>query len=280
MCDYFHIEMIPVPMRPDGPDMDMVETLVSEDPMVKGMFCVPAFSNPDGCVYAPETVLRIARLQPKAFDFRLYWDNAYCVHAFEGEVPQLPNILRECEKAGSPHMPLMFTSFSKVSFSGAAVSAIASSVSNCQYILKRMGIQTVGPDKLNQLRHVRFFGDVAGVRAHMGKMAEHLRPKFDAVDAILTRNLTGKNIAWWTKPRGGYFVSFTALDGCAKRVVRLCQEAGVTMTAAGATYPYGRDPFDNNIRIAPTYPALEELKLAMEIFCVAVELAALEKLME
>ncbi|MDR1531291.1 MAG: aminotransferase [Clostridiales bacterium] len=280
MCDYFHIEMIPIPMKADGPDMDMVETLVSGDPLIKGMFCVPIFSNPDGCVYSDATVMRIAGLQPKAFDFRLYWDNAYCVHAFNGEVPKIPNILRECEKVNNPHMPLIFTSFSKVSFSGAAVSAIASSASNCQYILKRMNIQTVGPDKLNQLRHVRFFGDVQGVRGHMRKMAENIKPKFDAVDEILTRYLQGKEIAWWSKPNGGYFISFNSLNGCAKRIVQLCKEAGVTMTPAGATFPYGRDPFDSNIRIAPTYPTLDELKLAMEIFCAAVEIASLEKLME
>ncbi len=279
ICEYFHIEMIPVSMTPTGPDMDLVEKLVAEDPLIKGMWCVPIFSNPDGCVYSDKTVKRLANLKPAADDFRLYWDNAYCVHYFNGELPILPNILEECEKAGNPNMPLIFTSFSKISFSGAGVAAIASSKSNIQFILQRLTIQTVGPDKLNQLRHVRFFKNVEGVHEHMKKMAEILRPKFELVEEILSKNLGGKDIATWNKPNGGYFISFNTLDGCAKRVFALCSEVGLTITTAGATFPYGVDPKNSNIRIAPTNPSLDGLKEAIEVFTVAVQLASLEKLL-
>ena len=280
ICEYFHIEMIPVPMTPAGPDMSIVERLVAEDEMIKGMWCVPVFSNPDGCVYSGETVLRLANMKPKAADFRLYWDNAYAIHHFEGERAVIPNIIRECEKAGNPHMPLEFFSFSKISFPGAAVSAVISSASNCDFIRKRLFVQTVGPDKLNMLRHVRFFGDAEGVYRHMEKMAVLVRAKFDAMDGILRENLDGKGIAQWNEPRGGYFVSFNTLPGCAKRVYELCAQAGVTLTGAGATYPCGRDPEDCNIRLAPTYPEIDELKQAAEVFCLAVELASVEKLVK
>ncbi|MCL2351738.1 MAG: aminotransferase [Firmicutes bacterium] len=279
ICDYFHIEMIPVPMTPEGPDMDEVERLVAGDGMIKGMWCVPVFSNPDGCVYSEETVLRLANMRPKAADFRLYWDNAYRIHHFEGELRPLPNIIRECEKAGNPHMPLEFFSFSKISFSGAAVSAVVSSASNCEFILKRLSVQTVGPDKLNMLRHARFFKNAAGVYRHMEKMAVLVRAKFDCLDGVLRENLGGKGIAAWNNPGGGYFVSFDTLPGCAKRVYDLCKNAGVALTAAGATYPYGRDPNDSNIRLAPTYPETDELRQAAEVFCLAVELASAEKLL-
>lgn len=278
-CQYFHIEMIPVEMTPDGPDMDEVERLVSSDPLIKGMWCVPVFSNPDGCTYSDETVLRIANLKPAAVDFRLYWDNSYTIHHFLGDRPVIPNILRECERAGNPNMPLIFTSFSKISFPGAAVAAMASSKSNCDFIRNRLTIQTIGPDKLNQLRHVRFFKDLNGILAHMVKMAEILRPKFDVVLDTLKAELSGKGVASWNTPSGGYFLSLNTNEGCAKRTVTLCKNAGITMTGAGATFPYGKDPLDRNIRIAPSYPPIEELKAAMDVFCVCVQIAAIEKLL-
>jgi transcriptional regulator len=271
--------MIPVEMTPDGPDMDTVERLVASDPLIKGMWCVPVFSNPDGYVYSDEVVRRIANLKPAAVDFRIYWDNSYTIHHFSGERPVIPNILRECEKAGNPHMPLIFTSFSKISFPGAAVAAIASSKSNCDFIRKRLTIQTIGPDKLNQLRHVRFFKDLNGVLAHMEKMAEILRPKFEVVLGTLQTELSGKGVATWTTPSGGYFVSLNTEEGCAKRTVALCKDAGIVMTGAGATFPYGKDPLDRNIRIAPSFPPIAELKTAMEVFCVCVQIAAIEKLL-
>lgn len=279
ICQYFHIEMIPVEMTPDGPDMDTVERLVASDPLIKGMWCVPVFSNPDGYVYSDEVVRRIANLKPAAVDFRIYWDNSYTIHHFSGERPVIPNILRECEKAGNPNMPLIFTSFSKISFPGAAVAAIASSKSNCDFIRKRLTIQTIGPDKLNQLRHVRFFKDLNGVLAHMEKMAEILRPKFEVVLGTLQTELSGKGVATWTTPSGGYFVSLNTEEGCAKRTVALCKDAGIVMTGAGATFPYGKDPLDRNIRIAPSFPPIAELKTAMEVFCVCVQIAAIEKLL-
>jgi len=279
ICEYFHIKMIPVEMLPTGPDMDVVEKLVKDDPMIKGIWCVPLFSNPSGCVYSDETVKRLANLTPAADDFRIYWDHAYCIHNFRGELPVIPNIIRECEKAGSPNMPLVFMSFSKISFCGAAVAGMASSKSNCEYVKERMFVQTVGPNKMNQLRHARFFEDLNGVLAHMKKMAEILRPKFEHVVGKLESNLGGKGIAEWNDPDGGYFISFNTLDNLAKRTVALCAEAGLTMTEAGATFPYGIDPRDRNIRIAPSYPSFDELKEAIEVFCVAVRLAAVEKLL-
>ncbi|MCL1807413.1 MAG: aminotransferase class I/II-fold pyridoxal phosphate-dependent enzyme [Oscillospiraceae bacterium] len=276
ICDYFHIEMIPVSMKADGPDMDEIERLVSSDPMIKGIWCVPVFSNPTGIIYSDETIKRFANLKPAAHDFRIYWDNAYAIHQLQGEKRAIPNIVRECEKAGNPHMPMVFTSFSKVSFPGAAVTCIASSEENCEYIKKRLTAQTIGPDKLRQLMHVRFFGGVEGVYKHMAKHAEILRPKFALVEKILSENLSTVNGCGWTKPEGGYFVSFDTPEGKAKRVVALCKEAGVALTPAGATFPGGHDPKDSNIRIAPTFPPPEELKTAMEIFCNAVLLAASE----
>ncbi len=280
ICEYFHIQMIPIPMNEQGPDMDLVEKLVHEDPMIKGMWCVPKYSNPDGFTYSEETVARLARLKPAAGDFRLYWDNAYAIHCFTEKDVSLPNILRECEKAGNPNMPLMFASFSKVSFSGAAVAMMASSKSNCDYIRQRLAIQQIGPDKLNQLRHIRFFKDADGVRAHMKKQANLIRPKFELVDRVLNSELGGTGIARWTKPGGGYFISFYALPGCAKRIVRKCKEAGVALTGAGAAYPYGTDPDDSHIRVAPTYPSLQELSQAMAVFCATVKLVCVEKLLE
>jgi len=278
ICDYFHIDMIPIEMGQDGPDMDAVEAAVKSDPLVKGIWCVPKYSNPTGIVYSEETVKRFARLKPAADDFRIYWDNAYAFHDLGANQKTIPNIIRLCEEAGNPNMPLMFSSFSKVSFAGASVTCMASSKSNCEYIRQRLATQTIGPDKLNQLRHARFFKDTRGVMAHMEKHAAILKPKFRLVTETLRKELGGLGIAEWTEPDGGYFVSFNAPDGCAKRIVSLCAEAGVALTPAGATYPNGNDPKDRNIRIAPTCPPIAELGKALEIFCTAVKLAAAEKL--
>jgi len=278
ICKYFHIEMIPVPMGPDGPDMDAVERAVGSDSMIKGIWCVPKYSNPTGIVYSDETVKRFAKLKPLADDFRIYWDNAYAFHDLGNSKKALPNIIRLCEEAGNANMPLVFASFSKVSFAGASVTCMASSKSNCEYIRQRLTAQTIGPDKLNQLRHARFFKDAQGVMAHMEKHAAILKPKFNLVIETLRRELGGLGIAEWTEPEGGYFISFNSLDGCAKKIVSLCAEAGVALTPAGATFPNGNDPQDRNIRIAPTCPPLTELGQALEIFCTAVKLAAVEKL--
>jgi len=277
ICKYFHIEMIPVAMGPDGPDMDAVEKLVSSDPMIKGIWCVPKFSNPTGIVYSGETVRRFANLKPAADDFRIYWDNAYAFHDLGNVKAEIPNIIRLCEESGNPNMAHVFASFSKVSFAGASVTCMASSKSNCEYIRRRLTAQTIGPDKLNQLRHARFFKDAAGVMAHMEKHAAILRPKFNLVCETLRGELGGLGIASWTEPEGGYFISFDSPDGCAKRIVALCAQAGAALTPAGATYPDGNDPRDKNIRIAPTCPPLSELREALEIFCIAVKLASAEK---
>ncbi|MDR2951740.1 MAG: aminotransferase [Treponema sp.] len=278
ICDFFHITMIPIDMGSGGPDMDAVEKAVSSDPMIKGIWCVPKYSNPTGAVYSDDTVRCFARLKPAASDFRIYWDNAYGFHDFGDQKAFILNIIRLCEEAGNPHMPLVFASFSKVSFAGASVTCIASSASNCDFIRRRLVAQTIGPDKLNQLRHIRFFKDAAGVMAHMDKQAAILRPKFNMVEDTLNRELGGLGIGEWTRPQGGYFVSFDSLDGCAKRIVSLCAEAGVTLTPAGATFPYGNDPRDRNIRIAPTCPPLADLEEALGVFCCAVKLASVEKI--
>ena len=283
ICDYFHIDMIPVAMGHDGPDMDFIEKAVSSDPMIKGIWCMPKFSNPTGIVYSDETVRRFAGLKPVSDDFRIYWDNAYAFHDLclvAGSVPiKIPNIINLCEEAGNPNMPLVFSSFSKVSFAGSALSCIASSKSNCEYIKKRLSIQTIGPDKVNQLRHARFFKNAEGVMDHMMKHATILRPKFKLVVETFERELGGLGIAEWTRPAGGYFISFDALQGCAKRIVDLCTQAGLALTPAGATFPKGNDPQNRNIRIAPTCPPLNELANALEIFCIVVKLASIEKLL-
>jgi DNA-binding transcriptional MocR family regulator len=277
ICNYFHIDMIPVAMGSDGPDMDVIEKAVSSDPMIKGIWCVPKYSNPTGIVYSDETVRRFSRLKPAAEDFRIYWDNAYGFHDLDSTTAKIPNIIRLCEEAGNPNMVYVFASFSKVSFAGASVACVASSKSNCDYIRQRLTVQTIGPDKVNQLRHARYFKDAAGVMAHMEKHAVILRPKFKLVVDTLRCGLDGLGIAEWTEPAGGYFISFYALQGCAKKIVALCAKAGVSLTPAGATYPYGNDPKDSNIRIAPTFPSLCELGEALEIFCSAVKLASAEK---
>jgi len=276
ISDYLGFEMIYIPMTAEGPDMTEVNKHIS-DPAVAGIWCVPVYSNPQGIVYSDKTVRELAALKPAAADFRILWDNAYMVHPFVGDAPKIPNLLRECEKNNNYDMALMFTSFSKITFSGAGVCAMAASPANLKRMREHLIVQSIGPDKLNQLRHVRYFKDADSVRQHMKKHAALLRPKFETVLKALTENLEGKDMGSWLKPEGGYFVSFDTVPGCAKRTVKLCAEAGLVMTDAGAAFPYGNDPNDSNIRIAPTFPNLDQLGQAMELFCIAVELAYLEK---
>lgn len=281
ITEYFGIEMIPVPMTPQGPDMDMVERLVSQDSAIKGIWCVPKYSNPQGYTYSDETVRRFAALKPAAEDFRIFWDNAYVVHhLYEDKQDQLLDILSECEKAGNPDMVYEICSTSKISFAGGGISAIASSEANLDEVRRFMTIQTIGHDKINQLRHVRYFKDLAGVQAHMKRHADIIRPKFEAVLEVLDKELGGLGIGTWTKPNGGYFISFDAMNGCAKAIVAKCKEAGMVLTGAGATFPYGRDPEDSNIRIAPTFPTPEEMAMATDLFVLCVKLISVEKLLE
>ena len=281
ITEYFGIEMINVPMTPTGPDMDMVEELVASDESIKGIWCVPKYSNPQGISYSDETVRRFARLKPAAKDFRIYWDNAYGVHhLYDHDQDHLIEILAECKRAGNPDLVYKFASTSKISFPGSGIAALATSQNNLEDIKKQLQIQTIGHDKVNQLRHVRFFKDIHRMVEHMRKHADILRPKFETVIQILDEELSGLGIGEWTKPKGGYFISFDSMDGCAKRIVAACKKAGVVMTGAGATYPYGKDPHDSNIRIAPTYPSLEDLNTAMHIFVLCVKLASIEKLLQ
>ena len=280
VTEFVGIEMITVPMLPDGPDMDVVEELVSKDEAIKGIWCVPKYSNPQGYTYSDETVRRFANLKPAAKDFRIFWDNAYCVHhLYEEDQDSLLDIITECEKAGNPDLVLEFASTSKVSFPGAGVSVLAASKANLEEVKKYITTQTIGHDKINQLRHVRFFKDVEGIEEHMMKHAALIRPKFEAVLNTLDRELSGLDIGQWTKPKGGYFISFDSMEGCAKAIVAKTKEAGVVMTGAGATFPYGKDPKDSNIRIAPTLPSAQELALAAEIFVLSVKLVSVEKLL-
>lgn len=280
ITEYFGIEMINIPMTPTGPDMDMVEELVASDDSIKGIWCVPKYSNPQGISYSDQTVRRFARLKPAAPDFRIYWDNAYTIHhLYDMDQDHLIEILAECKRAGNPDMVYKFASTSKISFPGSGIAAIAASQNNLVDIKKQLRIQTIGHDKVNQLRHVRFFGDIHGMVEHMRKHADILRPKFEAVLETLDRELEGLGIGTWTTPKGGYFISFDSLDGCAKAIVAKCKKAGLVMTGAGATYPYGKDPHDSNIRIAPSYPPLNDLKQAMELFALCVKLVSVEKLL-
>lgn len=274
------IEMITVPMLEDGPDMDRIETLVAGDPTIKGMWCVPMYSNPEGKTYSDETVRRLAKMKTAAPDFRIFWDNAYCVHHLYPEHDHVLNMLDECKKVGNEDRVLMFASTSKVTYPGAGVAVLVASEANIAWTCDIMKVQAIGPDKVNQLRHVLYFKNADGIHAHMAKQAEILRPKFQAVLDALDKNLAGTGAGTWHAPRGGYFVSFNAMPGCAKRIHQLCKDAGLVMTGAGATYPYGKDPQDSNLRIAPSYPSVDELKTAMELFCTCALLAAVEKKLE
>ena len=281
ITEYFGIEMINIPMTEDGPDMDMVEQYVNNDPSVKGIWCVPKYSNPQGYVYSDETVKRFAALKPAAEDFRIFWDNSYVVHhLYEDRQAELLDIISECEKAGNPDIVYEFASTSKVTFAGAGIAAMASSKKNLDFIRKSMTIQTIGYDKVNQYRHVKYFKNLDGIKAKMKQHADILRPKFELVDEILTKELEGLGIGTWTKPLGGYFITFETLEGCATSVVKKAKEAGVVLTGAGAPFPYGTDPRDFVIRIAPSYPTLEELRQAAEVFVLCVKLASVEKLLE
>lgn len=278
ISEHFGIENIPVPMTPEGPDMDIVQEYVENDPLVKGIWCIPKYSNPQGITYSNETVHRFASLNPAAPDFRIFWDNAYGIHhLYEDKQDYLIEILMECKKEGHPDMVYKFGSTSKISFPGSGIAAIAGSDNNMKEIRKMMSVQTIGHDKLNQLRHVRYFGDIHGMVQHMKKHADILRPKFDIVLNGLKENLEGLEIGTWLEPRGGYFVSFDSLDGCAKAIVAKAKEAGLIMTNAGATYPYGKDPKDSNIRIAPSFPSEKDLKKAIEVFTLSVKLVSIEK---
>ena len=277
ICQYYGIEMITVACGENGPDMDAVEELI-KDPAVKGMWCVPKYSNPLGITYSDETVRRIAAMKPAAKDFRLMWDNAYIIHDLYDEGDKLLNIFDECKKYGNEDMVLEFTSTSKITYPGAGIAAVAASDANIKLLKSRMTIQTIGPDKLNQLAHARMFPDLKALKAQMKKHADILRPKFEACLKEFETSLGALGIADWTNPRGGYFISMQVPSGCAKRVGALCKEAGLVLTTPGATYPYGNDPEDSNLRIAPSFPSPEELALAAKVLCVAVKLAALEKL--
>ena len=278
ITEYFGFEMIPVPMNEEGPDMDVVEELV-QDKRVKGIWCVPKYSNPEGVTYSDEVVRRMARLKPAAGDFRIFWDNAYAVHDLYEEGDHLLNLYEECVKAGNPDLPIIFASTSKITFPGAGVAVEAASPNNVALLKGRMKYQTIGPDKLNQLRHARMFRTPGDLKRHMRRHAEILRPKFESVWNELDKQLTGTGIARWTHPRGGYFISLYVLEGCAKRVEELCANAGMILTPAGATYPYGIDPHDSNIRIAPSYPSVSEIENASVVLCTAVRYAALEKIL-
>ncbi len=280
ITEHFGIEMITIPMKEDGPDMDLVEEYV-KDPAVKGIWCVPMYTNPLGVTYSEEVCRRMADLNPAAEDFRIYWDNAYCVHhLYEDKQDTLPEILSMCRANGKEDMVLIFASTSKISFAGAGISCIAASLGNLEWVKKSMTIQIISHDKINQLRHVLYFKDLDGIKEHMKKHAAIMRPKFDLVLEMLEKELGGLGIGSWTKPLGGYFISFDSMNGCAKAIVEKCREAGVTMTGAGATYPYRKDPHDSNIRIAPSYPTLEELKITGELFVLCVKLVSVEKLLE
>lgn len=278
ICEYFGIKMIPVAMLSDGPDMDEVIRLVESDPSVKGMWCVPKYSNPQGITYSADVVRRIAAMKPAAKDFRVMWDNAYSVHHIGEEDEELLPVLEECERVGNPDLVVMFASTSKVTFAGGGIAAVAANEHNLGLIRSRMKYQTIGSDKLNQLRHSRMFPDFDSLKAHMALHSSLLTPKFTLVLDMLEKELAPLEILGWTRPKGGYFISVDTLPGCAKRTVELCRDAGVVLTGAGATYPYGNDPLDSNIRIAPSYPPLDELRQATELFITCVKLATLEML--
>jgi DNA-binding transcriptional MocR family regulator len=280
ICQNFNIEMIVIDMKADGPDMDVIEKLVSTDNSIKGIWCIPKYSNPDGITYSDEVVDRLAKMQTKAKDFRIFWDNAYAVHHLSKTPDQLKNILTACKEAGNADRVFIFSSTSKITFPGAGIAMMGASENNINYIKKQISLQTIGPDKMNQLRHVRFLKDMDGIKNHMYKHAAILKPKFDTVIGLLEAELGKKGIAWWNKPNGGYFISLNTLPGCAREVVAMASEAGVKLTNAGATFPYGKDPLDRNIRIAPTFPPISELKKAIELLCICVQLVSAKKLLK
>lgn len=281
ICELYGIKMLPVKMNPDGPDMDMVEKLAADDASVKGMWCVPQYSNPEGITYSDRVVQRIASMKTKANDFRVFWDNAYFVHdLYDDKKERVMNIIEVCRLAGNPDRPFVFASTSKITFPGAGVSVFASSKNNIDHMREQIKIQTIGPDKINQLRHARFLKSAGNIYDLMRRQAAIIRPKFEAVNDVLTEELAEKCIATWTTPTGGYFISFNTIEGCAKRIEVLAKDAGLLITPAGATYPYGIDPNDNNIRISPTVPPMESLKLSMHLFSVCVGIAVIEKLLK
>ena len=281
ITERFGFEMINIPMSETGPDMDMIENLVSEDDSIKGIWCVPKYSNPQGYTYSDDTVKRMAALKPAAKDFRIFWDNAYAIHDLYAEgADTLLDIISECEKAGNPDMVFEFASTSKVSFPGSGIAALAASKANIDDIKKQLTIQTIGHDKINQLRHVKYFKNIDGLKAHMMKHADEMRPKFEAVLKVFDEELGGCGIGEWSNPKGGYFISFDAMEGCAKKIVAKCKEAGVTLTNAGATFPYGKDPKDSNIRIAPSFPTPEEMAMAADLFVLCVKIVSIEKILE
>ncbi|MFB1100008.1 aminotransferase class I/II-fold pyridoxal phosphate-dependent enzyme [Terribacillus sp. JSM ZJ617] len=280
ICEALGIEMIPVAMTPEGPDMDEVEKLVAADPQIKGIWCVPKYSNPDGFTYTDAVVDRLAGMKTAADDFRIFWDNAYIVHHLTEEPDELKNIMTAVAVAGNPDRVMEFTSTSKVTFPGSGVAALASSEKNITFYKKHLSVQSIGSDKLNQMRHVAFLKDKDTLAAHMRKHAAIIAPKFKTVLTILEEKLGGKGIADWTNPNGGYFISLNTMEGCAKDVVELAKKAGVTLTGAGATYPYGKDPYDRNIRIAPTLPPTEELKKAIDVLCLCVEMVSINRLLQ
>jgi DNA-binding transcriptional MocR family regulator len=280
ICDYLGIQMIPIAMDANGPDMDAVEHLVATDGSIKGIWCVPKYSNPTGIVYSDEVVERLAAMHTKAADFRIFWDNAYAVHFLNDSPAGLKNILSACKRTGDPDRVYMFGSTSKISFSGSGIAMMAGSTRNMEYIKKQISFQTIGPDKINQLRHVRFFKNMAGIENHMKQHAAILKPKFDAVDTILEKELRHKNIAQWSKPDGGYFVSLDTMDGCATTVIQLASDAGVKLTPAGSTFPYKKDPRDRNIRLAPSFPQEKDIRQAMALVTICIQLVSIAKIIE
>lgn len=281
VTEHFGIEMINIPMTKEGPDMDAVEQYVNNDASVKGIWCVPKFSNPQGIVYSNETVKRFAALKPAAEDFRIFWDNSYVVHnLYEENQPELLDIISECEKAGNPDIVYEFVSTSKITFAGAGIAAMAASRKNLEFVKKSVFVQTIGYDKINQYRHVKYFKNLEGIKAKMKQHADIMRPKFEMVENTLEKELGTLEIGTWLKPLGGYFITFEALEGCASTIVKKAKEAGVVLTGAGAPFPYNKDPKDSVIRIAPSYPTIEELKLAAEVLVVCIKLVSLDKILE